>query len=65
MPEPPYSVIDTHAGTGINGGIGSVGDQATQYVAVYAQSQDIQASFDKAVSLGAETLIPVSDVPAS
>jgi predicted enzyme related to lactoylglutathione lyase len=63
MPEPPYSVIDTHAGGGINGGIGSVDDQSSQYVAVYAQTQDINATFDKAVSLGAEVLVPVSEVP--
>src|SRR5919197_2792904 len=26
VPEPPYSLIDTHAGSGINGGVGSGGD---------------------------------------
>src|SRR5262245_28309107 len=63
MPEPPYTVIDTHAGGGINGGIGSVEGPTPQYVAVYAATQDINATFDKAVSMGAEALMPVTDVP--
>ena len=63
VPEPPYSVIDTHAGSGINGGIGSVDDPSGRYVALYAQAQHINATFDRAVSMGAEVLMPVSDVP--
>lgn len=63
MTEPPYSVIDTHARAGINGGIGQIDDPARQYVAVYAATQDINATFDRAVSMGAEVLMPVTDVP--
>jgi predicted enzyme related to lactoylglutathione lyase len=61
--EPPYAVIDTHAGAGINGGIGSVDKDDDRYVAVYAATEDIHATFDKAVSGGAEVLMPVTDVP--
>jgi predicted enzyme related to lactoylglutathione lyase len=61
--EPPYAVIDTHAGTGINGGIGSVEGSTPQYVAVYAATDDINATFDAAVSGGAEVLMPVTEVP--
>jgi uncharacterized protein len=63
MAEPPYAVIDTHGGAGINGGIGSVGKDADRYVAVYAATDDINATFDKAVSAGAEVLMPVTEVP--
>jgi predicted enzyme related to lactoylglutathione lyase len=63
MPEPPYTVIDTHSGSGINGGIGVVGKGTPPYVAIYAQTQDINATYEKAQSLGAEVLIPVSEVP--
>jgi uncharacterized protein len=61
--EPPYTVIDTHAGGGINGGIGKVEGPWTQYVAVYAATDDINGTFAKAKSLGAEELIPVTEVP--
>jgi predicted enzyme related to lactoylglutathione lyase len=63
VPEPPYAVIDTHGGAGINGGIGSVDDPDAKYVALYAQTQDINATFDRAVSMGAEVLLDVNEVP--
>ena len=63
IPEPPYAAIDTHAGSGINGGIGQVDDAVKQYAAVYAAARDINATFDKAVSMGAEVLMPVTEVP--
>lgn len=46
---------------GIGGGIGSTpgGDK---YVAVYAEVPDIQASLDKAVSLGGTLVMPVTTV---
>jgi uncharacterized protein len=61
--EPPYAVIDTHAGAGINGGIGSVEKDDDRYVAVYAATEDINATFDQAVSGGADVLMPVTEVP--
>ena len=61
--EPPYAVIDTHAGAGINGGIGSVEGSTPQYVAVYAATEDIKATFDAAVVAGAQVLMPVTEVP--
>jgi uncharacterized protein len=63
VPEPPYTLIDTHAGGGINGGIGSVNKDEDRYVAVYAATDDIKARFDEAVSGGAEVLMPVTEVP--
>jgi uncharacterized protein len=63
LTEPPYATIDTHAGEGINGGIGTVEGPTPQYVAVYAATEDIRATFDEAVSAGAEVLMPVTEVP--
>jgi predicted enzyme related to lactoylglutathione lyase len=54
-----YTVIDTRGGGGINGGIGKsqTGEPwSTFYVAV----SDLQAMLDKASSLGAKTVLPVT-----
>ncbi|MGA9160343.1 MAG: VOC family protein [Actinomycetota bacterium] len=61
--EPPYAVIDTHARDGINGGVGSVERDEDRYVAVYAATDDINSTFDEAVSAGAQVLMPVTEVP--
>jgi predicted enzyme related to lactoylglutathione lyase len=55
-----YTTIDTHGGGGINGGIGSA---EKPYTTIYIGADDLQASLDKAVSLGASTTVPVSDIP--
>jgi len=55
-----YEVIDTHSGEGINGGIATVPDWSG--VTIYAEGPDIQALLDKAESLGAKTVIPVTDM---
>src|SRR5690242_11836355 len=58
-----YALIDTRAGEGINGGIGTAtADHATP-VAFYVQAADLQAVLDRAEKLGGRTLIPVTDVP--
>jgi uncharacterized protein len=57
-----YTVIDTQGGAGVNGGLGKSGTGepwATFYVAV----ADIQAKLDKAESLGAKTVLGVTEVP--
>ena len=48
---------------GINGGIGGADQGGGVYVAVYAQVDDPQAYLDKAVSMGAKEIIPVTEVP--
>ncbi len=60
IPGANYWLIDTHAGTGINGGIMSRNEK---FLVFYAQGPDIQALLDKAESLGAKTLMPVTEVP--
>jgi predicted enzyme related to lactoylglutathione lyase len=57
-----YTVIDTLGGDGVNGGLGKSGTGepwATFYVAV----DDLQAKLDRAESLGAKTVLPVTEVP--
>lgn len=60
VPGANYALIDTHAGTGVNGGIMAQGDS---FLAFYAQGPDIQALLDKAESLGGKTIRPVTEIP--
>jgi predicted enzyme related to lactoylglutathione lyase len=57
-----YVVIDTHAGGGINGGIGKAQDGKPSVV-FYVLDEDITALLDKAESLGARTVTPVTVMP--
>jgi len=57
-----YEMVDTHAGSGINGGIATTMPGGTAYVTVYAEAVDIQATLNKATSLGATVALPVSKV---
>jgi uncharacterized protein len=62
FPEMNYALIDTHAGAGINGGIGSEpggGSRVTWYVAV----EDLQKTLDMAEKLGGKTAMPPSELP--
>jgi len=55
-----YTMIDTRGGAGINGGIGkSQGGQP--WSAFYVEADDLQATLDKANSLGGTTVMPVTD----
>lgn len=49
-----YVVIDTHAGKGINGGIGKGDNRATVYIEV----ADLQKALDKVEKLGGKTIMP-------
>ena len=62
IPEMSYTTVDTKAGSGVNGGFGSPPNGA-EYVTVYAAVDDIQATLDKAESLGAKTLMGITEVP--
>src|SRR5207249_4804518 len=55
-------VIDTHAGGGINGGIGRSHDGQPSVV-FYVLDEDIAALLAKAESLGAKTVTPVTVMP--
>ncbi|MBP1653596.1 MAG: hypothetical protein H6Q28_152 [Bacteroidetes bacterium] len=59
-----YGMVLTKAGTGINGGIGQ-NDPFTPApgVTFYVQVRDPEAALDRAVSLGAKVITPVTEVP--
>lgn len=62
IPGVNYTAVDTQGGSGINGGMGksSTGEPwATFYVGV----DDLQATLDKAGSLGGSTVVPVTEIP--
>jgi len=62
MPQGRYILIDTVAGSGVNGGIGwSV--QGWPWASFYVEADDVQALLDRANELGGTTVVPVSEVP--
>lgn len=61
-PNMNYGMVDTGVKMGINGGIGqSMGPNSN--VTFYVQVEDVQAYLDKAVSLGGNIVVPVTEVP--
>lgn len=63
MPESNYALIDTHSGKGINGGFGKTQQGQPPSSLFYAEDPDIQALLEKAGSLGAKTVMPVTEIP--
>jgi predicted enzyme related to lactoylglutathione lyase len=62
-PSGPASMIDTQAGTGINGHITALGHEPHRYVTFYVAVDDVAAYLAKAESLGAKTVVPPVDIP--
>jgi predicted enzyme related to lactoylglutathione lyase len=59
----PALLIDTGAGSGINGHFTALGHEPHRYVTVYVQVDGVQAYLAKAESLGGKTLVPPVDIP--
>jgi len=58
-----YSLVETGGGPGgINGGVGPAKD-GSKRVSIYARVEDLQATLDRAERLGAQTILPPSEVP--
>ena len=55
-----YTTIDTRGGSGINGGIGR-SRTGEPWSAFYVETGDVQATLDRAVTLGGTTVLPVTD----
>ena len=55
-----YTLIDTRGGAGINGGIGK-SQTGEPWSAFYVETPDPQALLDQASSMGATTVLPVTD----
>jgi uncharacterized protein len=59
----PATMIDTGAGSGINGHITSLGHEPHHYATFYVQVDDIPAYLTKAESLGGKTIVPPVTIP--
>jgi predicted enzyme related to lactoylglutathione lyase len=59
----PATMIDTGAGTGVNGHITALGHEPHHYTLFYVQVDDIPAYLKRAEELGGKTLIPPTEVP--
>jgi predicted enzyme related to lactoylglutathione lyase len=57
-----YTLVDTQGGGGVNGGIGKSGT-GQPWASFYVEVDDLQAVLDTAVSLGAKTVLPVTEIP--
>ena len=57
-----YTLVDTQGGAGVNGGIGRSGT-GEPWASFYVEVDDLQAVLDKAESLGAKTVLPVTEIP--
>jgi predicted enzyme related to lactoylglutathione lyase len=62
-PAGPAQMVDTKAGSGINGHFNSLGHEPHNYVLFYVQVDDLAASLKKAQELGGSTLLPPTEVP--
>jgi predicted enzyme related to lactoylglutathione lyase len=59
----PASMIDTGSKQGIQGHITALGHEPQNYTIFYVQVDDVQASLDKAASLGGKMLVPPIKIP--
>jgi uncharacterized protein len=57
-----YTLVDTSAGSGINGGIGESPD-GTAAVMFYIETDDMQAALDKINLLDGKTQTPITELP--
>lgn len=57
------SMIDTKTTEGIMGHIMALGHEPHNYVTFYVQVDNLQSYLDKAVKLGAKTVVPPTEVP--
>jgi predicted enzyme related to lactoylglutathione lyase len=57
-----YTLVDTQGGAGVNGGIGKSGT-GEPWASFYVGVDDLQAVLDKAESLGAKTVLPITEIP--
>ena len=59
----PATIIDTAAGSGINGHITALGHEPHNFVTFYVDVDDVQSYLDKATGLGGKALLPVITLP--
>jgi hypothetical protein len=59
----PVAMIETGAGSGIQGHIVALGHEPHNFTTFYVQVDDVQAYLDKVGTLGGKTLVPVVEIP--
>lgn len=59
----PAAMIDTGAGSGIQGHIVALGHEPHNFTTFYVQVDDVQAYLDKVATLGGKTLVPPVEIP--
>ena len=64
IPGMNYALVDTQAGSGVNGGIG-LAREGPGLVTFYVMCDDLQATLDRAESLGGKTTQPVTTIPGA
>ncbi len=62
VPGARYTLVDTQAGAGVNGGIGK-SQTGEPWATFYVEVDDPQAALDRAESLGGQTAVPVIEIP--
>jgi len=60
-----YGMVDTHAGKGINGGIGQGDGSGQHWVTFYIEVEDLDATLTKIEKLGGKTVNPPMEVPGT
>lgn len=58
-----YGQVNTETARGINGAVGP--SEGVSRVSIYVEVDDLQATLDKAVSLGATVAMPVTEIPGA
>jgi predicted enzyme related to lactoylglutathione lyase len=58
-----YTMIDTQSGSGMIGGIGR-SNTGESWIAFYVEVEDPQSVLEQAEKMGAETVVPVTELPA-
>jgi predicted enzyme related to lactoylglutathione lyase len=59
------AMISTGQSIGIQGHLNALGHEPHNYITVYVQVEDLQASLDQAAKLGGKTLVPPTEVPGA
>ena len=60
---PAALMIDTQGGGGINGHVTSLGHEPHNYVTVYVQVDNLEASLESVNALGGKTVVPPVKIP--
>lgn len=58
-----YGLVEAQEGHGTGGGITASEDGSAGYVTIYVEVADLQATLDKAVSMGGKVVVPPTEIP--